>query len=47
MLAGAIVVALLALALEFSLAGVQRLLTSKGLKLSNCLTLSTNEGGSK
>ena len=34
-LAGAIVVALLALAFEFSLAGVQRLLTSKGLKLSN------------
>lgn len=32
-LAGAIVVALLALAIEFSLAGVQRLLTSKGLKL--------------
>jgi osmoprotectant transport system permease protein len=31
-LAGAIVVALLALALEFSLAGLQRLLTSKGLK---------------
>ena len=31
--AGAIVVALLALALEFSLAGLQRLLTSKGLKL--------------
>lgn len=34
-LAGAIMVALLALVLEFSLAGVQRLLTSKGLKLSN------------
>ncbi|HET6997584.1 MAG TPA: ABC transporter permease [Solirubrobacterales bacterium] len=34
-LAGAIVVALLALVLEFSLAGVQRLLTSKGLKLSS------------
>jgi osmoprotectant transport system permease protein len=34
-LAGAIVVALLALTLEFSLAGVQRLLTSKGLKLEN------------
>ena len=33
-LAGAIVVALLALALEFALAGLQRLLTSKGLKLS-------------
>jgi osmoprotectant transport system permease protein len=33
-LAGAIMVALLALALEFSLAGLQRLLTSKGLKLS-------------
>ncbi len=33
-LAGAIVVALLALALEFSLAGLQRLLTSKGLKPS-------------
>ena len=33
MLAGAIVVALLALALEFSLAGLQRLLTSHGLKL--------------
>lgn len=32
-LAGAIMVAILALALEFSLAGVQRLLTSKGLKL--------------
>lgn len=32
-LAGAIVVALLALTLEFSLAGLQRLLTSKGLKL--------------
>ncbi|MGV1050115.1 MAG: ABC transporter permease [Solirubrobacterales bacterium] len=32
-LAGAIMVALLALALELSLAGVQRLLTSKGLKL--------------
>lgn len=32
-LAGAIMVALLALVLEFSLAGVQRLLTSKGLKL--------------
>jgi len=32
-LAGAILVALLALALEFSLAGLQRLLTSKGLKL--------------
>jgi osmoprotectant transport system permease protein len=32
-LAGAIVVAVLALALEFSLAGLQRLLTSKGLKL--------------
>lgn len=31
-LAGAIVVALLALVLEFSLAGLQRLLTSKGLK---------------
>jgi osmoprotectant transport system permease protein len=31
-LAGAIVVALLALALEFSLAGLQRLLTSKGLR---------------
>lgn len=33
-LAGAIMVALLALVLEFSLAGLQRLLTSKGLKLS-------------
>ena len=33
-LAGAILVALLALALEFSLAGLQRLLTSKGLKLN-------------
>lgn len=33
-LAGAIMVALLALTLEFSLAGLQRLLTSKGLKLS-------------
>jgi osmoprotectant transport system permease protein len=32
-LAGAILVALLALVLEFSLAGMQRLLTSKGLKL--------------
>jgi osmoprotectant transport system permease protein len=32
-LAGAIVVALLALVLEFSLAGVQRLLTSRGLRL--------------
>ena len=32
-LAGAILVALLALVLEFSLAGLQRLLTSKGLKL--------------
>jgi len=31
-LAGAMVVALMALALEFSLAGLQRLLTSKGLK---------------
>lgn len=34
-LAGAIVVALLALALEFSLAGLQRLLTPRGLKLRN------------
>jgi osmoprotectant transport system permease protein len=33
-LAGAIIVALLALTLEFSLAGIQRLLTSKGLKPS-------------
>ncbi|HEX3172847.1 MAG TPA: ABC transporter permease subunit [Solirubrobacterales bacterium] len=33
-LAGAILVALLALALELSLAGLQRLLTSKGLKVS-------------
>jgi len=33
-LAGAIVVALMALALEFGLAGLQRLLTSRGLKLS-------------
>jgi osmoprotectant transport system permease protein len=33
-LAGAIVVALLALALEFGLAAIQRRLTSKGLKLS-------------
>jgi len=33
-LAGAILVALLALALEFSLAGIQRLLTSKGLRLA-------------
>lgn len=33
-LAGAILVALLALVLEFGLAGIQRLLTSKGLKLS-------------
>jgi osmoprotectant transport system permease protein len=32
-LAGAIMVALLALAFEFSLAGLQRLLTSKGLRL--------------
>jgi osmoprotectant transport system permease protein len=32
-LAGAIVVAILALAIEFSLAGLQRLLTSKGLRL--------------
>jgi len=32
-LAGAIVVAVLALVLEFSLAGLQRVLTSKGLKL--------------
>jgi osmoprotectant transport system permease protein len=32
-LAGAIVVALLALALEFALAGLQRLLTSRGLRL--------------
>ncbi len=32
-LAGAIVVALLALVLEFSLAGLQRLLTSRGLRL--------------
>jgi osmoprotectant transport system permease protein len=34
-LAGAIVVALLALVLEFSLAGLQRLLTSKGLRLES------------
>jgi osmoprotectant transport system permease protein len=34
LLAGGILVALLALALEFALAGVQRLLTSKGLRLS-------------
>jgi osmoprotectant transport system permease protein len=33
-LAGAILVALLALALEFSLAGLQRALTSKGLRVS-------------
>jgi osmoprotectant transport system permease protein len=33
-LAGAILVALLALVLEFALAGLQRLLTSRGLKLS-------------
>jgi osmoprotectant transport system permease protein len=33
-LAGAILVALLALTLEFALAGLQRLLTSKGLKMS-------------
>jgi osmoprotectant transport system permease protein len=33
-LAGAILVALLALALEFSLAGLQRALTSKGLRLA-------------
>jgi osmoprotectant transport system permease protein len=33
-LAGAILVALLALVLEFALAGLQRLLTSKGLRLS-------------
>ena len=32
-LAGAILVAILALVLEFSLAGLQRRLTSKGLKL--------------
>jgi ABC-type proline/glycine betaine transport system permease subunit len=32
-LAGAILVALLALVLEFCLAGAQRLLTSKGLRL--------------
>lgn len=34
LLAGGILVALLALALEFMLAGVQRLLTSRGLRLS-------------
>jgi osmoprotectant transport system permease protein len=34
-LAGAIVVALLALTLEFSLAGLQRLLTSRGLRLGS------------
>ncbi len=34
-LAGAIMVALIALVLEFSLAGLQRLLTSKGLKLKS------------
>jgi len=34
-LAGAIVVALLALVLEFSLAGLQRLLTARGLKVSS------------
>lgn len=34
LLAGGILVALLALALEFALAGIQRLITSKGLKLS-------------
>lgn len=34
LLAGGILVALLALALEFALAGVQRLLTSRGLRLS-------------
>jgi osmoprotectant transport system permease protein len=34
-LAGAIVVALMALALEFTLAGLQRLLTSRGLRLSS------------
>jgi osmoprotectant transport system permease protein len=34
-LAGAMIVALLALALEFSLAGIQRLLTSRGLKLTS------------
>jgi osmoprotectant transport system permease protein len=33
-IAGAMVVALMALALEFSLAGLQRLITSRGLKLS-------------
>lgn len=33
-LAGALIVALLALALEFGLASIQRLLTSKGLKLN-------------
>ena len=34
LLAGAILVALLAMALEFSLAALQRALTSKGLKVS-------------
>jgi len=34
LLAGGILVALLALALEFALAGIQRLLTSRGLRLS-------------
>jgi osmoprotectant transport system permease protein len=34
-LAGAMIVALLALALEFLLAGIQRLLTSRGLKLTS------------
>jgi osmoprotectant transport system permease protein len=34
-IAGAMIVALLALALEFSLAGIQRLLTSRGLKLTS------------
>lgn len=35
LLAGAILVALLALALEFALAGLQRLLTSRGLRLQS------------
>jgi osmoprotectant transport system permease protein len=41
LLAGAIVVALLALAFEFTLAGIQRLLTPRGLKLEREATRST------
>ena len=47
-LAGAILVALLALALEFSLAGLQRLLTSKGLKLRpRVISSNHTQGGTK